>query len=75
MRFLLCYCINRKQNNEYLQGRVKFPIGGKVRERFGAGFGATPKPTVTVWMEEDVLMLCKGQPVSALFHASKTINT
>ena len=53
MRFLLCYCINRKQNNEYLQGRVKFPIGGKVRERFGAGFGATPEPTVTVWMEED----------------------
>jgi len=32
---------------------VKFPIGGKVRERSGAGFGAIPKPTVTVWMEED----------------------
>ena len=31
---------------EILQGRVKFPIGGKVRERFGAGFGEIPKPTV-----------------------------
>jgi hypothetical protein len=31
---------------EILQGRVKFPIGGKVRERFDAGFGAIPKPTV-----------------------------
>ena len=29
-----------------LQGRVKFPIGGKVRERFGAGFVEIPKPTV-----------------------------
>ncbi len=29
-----------------LQGRVKFPIGGKVRERLGAGFGVIPKPTV-----------------------------
>ena len=31
---------------QFLQGRVKFPIGGKVRERFCAGFGAIPKPTV-----------------------------
>ena len=31
---------------KFLQGRVKFPIGGKVRERFYAGFGAIPKPTV-----------------------------
>ena len=38
---------------EILQGRVKFPIGGKVRERANAGFGAIPKPTVTVWMEEE----------------------
>jgi hypothetical protein len=52
---------------------VKFPIGGKVRERASAGFGATPEPTVIVWMEEDVLMLCKGQSVSALFHASKRL--
>ena len=29
-----------------LRGRVKFPIGGKVRERFCAGFGEIPKPTV-----------------------------
>ena len=29
-----------------LQGRVKFPIGGKVRERSSAGTGATPVPTV-----------------------------
>ena len=32
---------------------MKFPIGGKVRERLGAGFGVIPKPTVKVWMEED----------------------
>ena len=25
---------------------MKFPIGGKVRERAGAGFGEIPKPTV-----------------------------
>jgi hypothetical protein len=31
---------------KHLQGRVKFPIGGKVRERSCAGFGAIPKPTV-----------------------------
>lgn len=31
---------------EILQGRVKFPIGSKVCERFGAGFGVIPKPTV-----------------------------
>ena len=34
-----------KQRHD-LQGRVQFPIGGKVRERFGAGFGVIPKPTV-----------------------------
>jgi len=33
---------------------VKFPIGGKVRERESARPGETPGPTVTVWMEEDV---------------------
>ena len=33
---------------------MKFPIGGKVRERSSAGFGEIPKPTVTVWMKEDV---------------------
>ncbi|EXI63285.1 hypothetical protein MHD_02020 [Mannheimia granulomatis] len=35
--------------NFYLQGRVKFPIGGKVRERNEkglAGTGETPVPTV-----------------------------
>ena len=36
-----------------LQGRVKFPIGGIVRERVSAGTGEIPVPTVTVWMEED----------------------
>ena len=45
----------KPQLNEDLQGRVKFPIGGIVRERSGAGFGAIPKPTVTVWMKEDFL--------------------
>lgn len=32
---------------------MKFPIGGKVREQFFAGFGEIPKPTVIVWIEED----------------------
>ncbi len=35
-----------KINTVILRGRVKFPIGGKVRERIRAGFGAIPKPTV-----------------------------
>ena len=45
-----------------LQGRVKLPIGGIVREPSGRP-GGTPGPTVTrtarreVWMEEDVLKL------------------
>ena len=38
--------------NTDLQGRVKFPIGGKVRECESTGFGEIPKPTVIVWMEE-----------------------
>lgn len=37
-------CVNYIR--QYLQGRVKFPIGGKVRERKSAGFGEIPKPTV-----------------------------
>ena len=38
---------NRRVNKyDILQGRVKFPIGGKVRERFGAGTGVIPVPTV-----------------------------
>jgi hypothetical protein len=36
----------------YLRGRVQFPIGGTARERASAGFGGTPGPTVTVWIEE-----------------------
>lgn len=43
--------------NENLQGRVRFPIGGIVRERFGAGFGEIPKPTVIVWMKEDISLM------------------
>ena len=42
------------------QGRVKFPTGGIARERLRqvneskvSRFGETPKPTVTVWMEEN----------------------
>ena len=31
---------------DVLQGRVRFPIGGIVRERVSVGFGAIPKPTV-----------------------------
>lgn len=42
----------------YLQGRVKFPIGGIVRKRESAGFGEIPKLTVIVWMEEDKDMRC-----------------
>ena len=34
-----------------LQGRVKFPIGGIVREPQGRTV-ATTVPTVTVWMKE-----------------------
>jgi hypothetical protein len=34
------------KRTEPLQGRVKFPIGGKVRKRESAGFGEIPKPTV-----------------------------
>lgn len=49
------YNIAEHLNMVCLQGRVKFPIGGKVRERESARFGETPKPTVTVWIEEDVL--------------------
>ena len=45
IRFFSYY--NRRVNKyDILQGRVKFPIGGKVRERYHAGFGAIPKPTV-----------------------------
>ena len=35
-----------------LQGRVQVPTGGIAHEPQGR-FGATPKPTVTVWMEEE----------------------
>jgi len=48
----------------YLQGRVKFPIGGKVRYSenplrhvvagFPEGTVETTVPTVIVWMEEDL---------------------
>jgi hypothetical protein len=49
--------------NIFLRGRVQFPTGGdktlclSVRDpsasvRSSGGFGATPKPTVTVWMGE-----------------------
>ena len=41
-----CYNKSNQKSISSLQGRVKFPIGGKVRERSGAGFGAIPKPTV-----------------------------
>ncbi len=37
---------NSTKLNRGLQGRVKFPIGGIVRERVSAGFGVIPKPTV-----------------------------
>ena len=48
---LLTFCtgsaiIMPTTEQQCLQGRVQFPIGGIVRERFGAGFGAIPKPTV-----------------------------
>ena len=48
----MCYSRFIKLNRG-LQGRVKFPIGGKVREQ-RCRTGAIPVPTVTVWMEEDV---------------------
>lgn len=41
--------------NKKLQGRVQFPIGGKLRELNRAGTGAIPVATVKVWMEEDFL--------------------
>jgi hypothetical protein len=47
-----------EQLNECLQRGAQFPPGGKVRER-GRAFGKQTRcnsgPTVTVWMEEDVL--------------------
>jgi len=45
-------------NEDILQGRVKFPIGGKVRESGQKRDrpGETPGPTVKVWMEEEFLV-------------------
>ena len=40
-----------KTEYHVLQGRVKFPTGGKAREHY-ARTGGIPVPTVTVWMEE-----------------------
>ena len=42
----------RKTIESNLQGRVQVPTGGIAHEPQGR-FGATPKPTVTVWMEEE----------------------
>ena len=40
------FFVRKQNNNTFLQGRVKFPIGGKVRERICAGSGEIPEPTV-----------------------------
>jgi len=50
---MLIYNIFEKLKTDYnLQGRVKFPTGGKAREPKGRS-GETPEPTVKVWMGED----------------------
>jgi hypothetical protein len=42
---------------ECLQGRVKFPTGGKVRERFLRMNWCNSNTDSKVWMKEDVLIL------------------
>jgi hypothetical protein len=39
--------LNEKLNKICLQGRVKFPIGGKVRERVSAGV------SIFGWLSQD----------------------
>ena len=41
-----------------LRGRVQFPIGGIAHELLlrEVGFGEIPRPTVIVWMKEDVVL-------------------
>ena len=53
-----CAIIIQENKIGSLQGRVRFPTGGIAHEPFAgdggrAGFGEIPRPTVTVWMEED----------------------
>ena len=42
------------QVNRILQGRVKFPTGGKVRERYLRRSGAIPGPTVQSGWKKDI---------------------
>jgi hypothetical protein len=50
--------MNLPFSEDILQGRVKSPTGGKsprIRQLADRS-GATPEPTVKVWMEEEFLM-------------------
>jgi len=63
--FFVALCYSRfNKLNRALQGRVKFPIGGTVREQ-QCRTGETPVPTVTVWMEEDASVMVFAMPFRA----------